>query len=127
MGFASLQRDHFGIPKASLFGNIDIGLSTRGLLGQEIGGGGPNYWTGLFIGDADPLQMGLTFGGGVTISGSVDLLGFLSVASINVSTGRKARPAYALMMCTTCPTACLEESPITTAHRLETAKCISMN
>ena len=83
---------------ATLFGNIDIGLTTRGLLGQGIGSGGkqtgtPNLLDGFFIGDntfggdGTPYQMGLTFEGHVTIGGELALGGFLSIASISGSLG----------------------------------------
>ena len=83
---------------ATLFGNIDIGLTTRGLLGQGIGSGGtqthtPNLLDGFFIGDntfggdGTPYQMGLKFEGYVTIGGEIALGGVVSLASISGSLG----------------------------------------
>ena len=70
----------------SLFGNIDIGLSTRGLLGQGIGGGS-NIQDGFYIGDADQFTFGAEIEGHVTIGGSIDLLNFISIAKIDGQLG----------------------------------------
>jgi len=79
---------------ATLFGNIDIGLTTRGLLGQGIGSNGaPNLLDGFFIGNdqfgdsSQPYQMGLTFEGHVTIGGEIALFGALSLFSLSGSLG----------------------------------------
>jgi parallel beta-helix repeat protein len=83
---------------ATLFANIDIGLTTRGLLGQGIGSGGtqtgtPNLLDGFFIGDSTfggdgtPYQVGLKFEGHVSIGGELALGGVISIASITGSLG----------------------------------------
>ncbi len=86
LGVLSINATFSGGVSATLFGNIDIGLTTRGLLGQEIGGGGPNLLDGFFIDDTQQYQMGLKVEAHISIGGELTVVG-ISVASITGSLG----------------------------------------
>ena len=89
-GFADVSATLQANVSASLFADIDIELTTRGLEGTYISGGklvsgqSANLLDGLAINDSDQYQAGLSLSGGVTIGGSVDILGF-SAASLSGS------------------------------------------
>ena len=69
---------------ATLFANLNIGLSTRGLIGNYIGGtpGTPGpLIDGFFINDSQTYQVGLKMEGHITIGGELDI-GPFNVAEI---------------------------------------------
>ncbi len=89
-GFADVSATLQASISASLFADIDIELTTRGLEGTYITGNklgtgqGADLLDGLAINDSDQYQAGISLSGGVTIGGSVDILGF-SAASLSGS------------------------------------------
>jgi parallel beta-helix repeat protein len=102
IGIASVNLSITGAASISLMGDIDIGLSTRGLLGDGLINSngspqtGPDLLDGFFVNDGVGVtipdtsgmqQIALEVEAHVTITGSLDLGGFLSIASINGSLG----------------------------------------
>ena len=93
IGIASVNLQFSGGASISLsLNNLDIGLTTRGLLGRGIGTNGvqtgvPNLLDGFFIDDTAAQQISLKVEAHVTITGSLDLGGFLSIASVSGSLG----------------------------------------
>ncbi|HUB26128.1 MAG TPA: hypothetical protein VL992_11925, partial [Tepidisphaeraceae bacterium] len=101
IGIASVNLSITGGASISLTGDLDIGLSNRGLLADGlINSNGtpnttPNLLDGFFIDDGvgtnfpglGMQQLALEVNAYVTITGSLDLGGFLSVASISGSLG----------------------------------------
>ncbi|HZZ44157.1 MAG TPA: right-handed parallel beta-helix repeat-containing protein [Tepidisphaeraceae bacterium] len=82
IGIASVNAFFSAGLSAELFANIDIGLSTRGLLGQGIGGG-TNLLDGFFIGDTDQYQVGVKLEGHITVGGEVDLFDAIPVVKLD--------------------------------------------
>ena len=89
-GFGDVEATISANVGVSLFANIDIELTTRGLEGDYISGNkltsgqSPDLLDGLAINDSDQYQAGVSISGGVTIGGTVDILGF-SAATLSGS------------------------------------------
>jgi autotransporter-associated beta strand protein len=86
LGFASVNVTFGGGVSVTLSGDINVGLTTRGLLGNDLSHS-VNLLDGFYIDDSAPQQISLSLNAYVTITGSLDLGGFLSVASITGSLG----------------------------------------
>jgi parallel beta-helix repeat protein len=79
LGVASVNAFISGSLTASLFANIDLGLSTRGIHGEEIGGGGVNLLDGFYIDDSAQYQAGVTLAANLQIGGEVSIFGYNAV------------------------------------------------
>ena len=90
-GFGDVSATLSANVSASIFADVDIELTTRGLQGNYISGGklqagqSANLLDGLAIDDSDQYQAGVTLSGGVTIGGSVDILGFSGGNSFRIA------------------------------------------
>src|SRR6185437_5455081 len=86
IGIADIEATFRLSGSIDFFANVDIGLTTRGLLGHNIGGV-PNLLDGFFIGDTKPDPNGPdAFEVGITGSLRVDLGGTVRVLGINAAT-----------------------------------------